>query len=339
MNKSVDFYIDLGTTNTLIYAKGRGFLLNEPSLLAIKQTLDGVQNLLAVGLRAKLMLGKNPLHSVVTRPLSEGVIVDFETTVKMLHTFLARIKSRIFWRRPRLIISLPFQVTKYERRAVEEVGYSLGASEIQLLSEPMAAALGAGVPVFQHKGHMVVDVGGGTTEVTILSLGDIVSAKALRIGGNSLDQDIINHLKNRYDILIGEATAEFVKMNIGAVFSKKLAPIRTLDIGGMDLKQGLPKKFSLNSEMIHSPTLHFADKIVKLIRQIFDDCPPELAGDISENGLLLVGGGSLLLGLTEYLSQQTGVQVKLADSPLLSVAKGGAMLVENHVLFDKLYAG
>lgn len=336
MLKSVDFYIDLGTENTLIYAKSRGFQLNEPSVMAVKQRYENDSELFALGQPAKALLGKVPSTSAVLRPLREGVISDFDDAAKMLNAFVKRIRQNIFWFKPRLIISLPCKVSEHERRAVQELGKSLGAGKVYLVTEPMAAAIGAGLPVLDHKGQMIVDIGGGTSEVAILSLGGVISANAVRIGGNSLDEDIISHLKNKHSFLIGEQSAEMVKKKIARASVKNLHNVESIDVGGIDLNTLLPRKKLITSDMILEPVENFVNNIIAEIIKTFEDCPPEVAGDIAENGICITGGGALIGGLAPKIAQVIGVPARICNDPLLSVANGGARLLEENSLFDRI---
>lgn len=333
MLKPVDFYIDLGTANTLIYARKRGFLLNEPSILAVKEHASRKGQLFALGRPAKLMLGKNPSNLAVVRPLREGVIADFDSTAKMLHAFIRRIRENTFWFRPRMIISLPCQVSEFEKRAVEQVGYELGASKVHLLDEPVAAAIGANLPVLTNRGHMVVDIGGGTTEIAIISLGGIVASRAVRIGGNHIDEAIIDHVRSKFNFVIGEQTAERIKIQIGSPLASFT---NALEIGGINLLTGLPGRLKLSSNAITPAVEPVCREILQAIRQTLEQAPPEISADISEDGIVLAGGGALLRGISSYIQSEIGIKVRITQDPLLSVALGGAKALEDSKLFDVL---
>jgi rod shape-determining protein MreB len=329
--KTVDLYIDLGTANTLIYAKRRGFLLNEPSFLAYRHDSPGPAELFGLGRPAKAMLGKNPPHLSVVKPLREGVIADFDGTARMLHAFLRRVRENIFWFRPRMIISLPCRVTPFERRAVEEVGLEMGAREVQLLDEPMAAAIGSGLQVLRNRGEMIVDIGGGTTEIAVISLGGIVASTAIRRGGDDIDEAIVQGLQKRHHFLVGEATAERIKI---AVAHLNPSAGNFMEVGGIDLIKGLPGKLRVDSSMVFECVNSVVQDIIQGVRRTLELVPPEIAGDIAENGIVLAGGGALLGGLGAKLNQEIGVPVRLARDPLLAVAFGGAQVLEDDRLFD-----
>lgn len=335
MFRSTDFYIDLGTANTLIYGRKRGFLLNEPSVIAVKQRGSAGPELFALGKSAKLMLGKTPERLSIVRPLREGVISDFDNAARMLHAFMRRIKENVGWYKPRMIISLPCEVTRFERRAVEEVGYELGARTVALLDEPIAAAVGAGLPVLGNRGQMIVDIGGGTTEIAVISLGGIVTSRAVRIGGDDLDESIMNLLRAKYSFVIGEQTAERIKVAVASADADEKQP-HTIQIGGFDLLSGLPAKRTVDARRI----FHAIDPVVSgftaTIRAALEACPPEIAADIAETGITLAGGGAMLRGLSARLSRELGVSVRPAKDPLLSVAMGGAKALEDRELFDAL---
>lgn len=333
MLRANDFYIDLGTANTLVYARKRGFILNEPTVLAVRHRSENHSELFALGREAKLMLGKSPENLSVMRPLREGVVADFENTVRMLHAFIKRAKENVFWLRPRLIISLPCQVSRFEKRAVEEIGYELGASTVHLLDEPVAAAIGAGLSVLGKRGQMIVDIGGGTTEIAIIALGGIVTSTAVRAGGDDIDEAIIAHLKTRHHFLIGEQTAERIKMEVADV--NPVAPqSKSIEIGGFNLLKRLPTRLLVDTNMILPAVDSVVREIIAAIRKALEECPPEIAGDIAESGLVLAGGGALLGGLRERIAQEIGIPVKISEQPLLSVALGGAKALEDSKLFE-----
>lgn len=338
MSKVSDFYIDLGTANTLVYAKGHGFKINEPTILTVKQKDEQYIEHSAFGQKAKIMLGKTPLSMVSLRPLKEGVISNFEYTFKLIEYFIRTVEGRNRLRKSRLIISLPCQVTQHEKLAIEELGKNLGARQVDLISEPIAAAIGAGFNVLDSKGKMIVDLGGGTSEAAIISLGGIVASQAKRIGGVSLDEAIIDHLKFKYQFYIGEQTAERLKMLVGSAMSNPIRP-KGCEVGGIDLKSGLPRKLTVTSAMIFQPIDLFVREIVSVVEKTFEECPPEISGDLAECGILLAGGGALLGELPERLVQELGVKVKVSTNPLLSVSIGGAKALEDNGLFDRLQAG
>lgn len=325
MFRSTDFYIDLGTANTLIYAKSKGFQLDEPSLIVFKEQKKE-NELLALGHIAKRMIGKTPFTSSVVTPLKEGVICDFEAASQMLHGFVKNVRQNNVWRKPRLVISLPYKVTQHERNAVEELGKSLGTGNVHLVSEPIVAAIGAGLPIKEHRGQMIVDIGGGTSEVAIMSLGGIIAANAVRIGGKSLDDSIIKHLKFNHQFIVGEQTAEYLKMN--------MRPTGFLEVGGIDMTTGLPRRKKIDASMILPPVESFIGSIIAEISRTFEECPPEIAGDLVENGIFLTGGGALMHDLPGKIADHTGIPVHLSKNPMHSVAQGGAKLLEDNDLFD-----
>ena len=329
MLKSTDLYIDLGTANTLIYAKGRGFLLNEPSVLAVRRRGE----LFALGAPAKSMIGREPSVLSVHRPLREGVIADFDNTARMLHAFIKRARKTMTWIKPRMIISLPCRVTNFEKRAVEEVGYELGARKVHLLDEPVAAAIGVGLPVLGNRGQMIVDVGGGTTEIAVISLGGIIAASAVRVGGDNVDTLITNLLKNHYQFVIGEQTAERIKIAVANV-DPASGEKRAIEAGGFSLTRGVPKKIRVDTDMIFPAADSVARTIVEAVKKALETCPPEIAGDLAETGLVLTGGGALLAGLRSRIEREVGIPVKVSSEPLLSVALGGAKALEDPRLFE-----
>lgn len=330
---SRDLYIDLGTANTIVYGKNRGLLLNEPSVFAVRQYKNKSSSLYSIGQPAKKMLGKNPEEVSVIRPLHEGVIADVDSTAKMLAAFLKRVKETLHWYRPRIIISLPCEVTRFEKQAVEDVGYSLGAGKVYLLDEPMVAAIGSGVKVLGSEAQMVVDIGGGTTEIAVISLGGIISSTAVRIGGNNIDQAIIHYLRTQENFIIGEQTAERVKIEIGSLIENDN---RQATIGGFDTNLGLPRKLSLSSQGIF-PTLDSVVKEIILgIRKILEVLPPEVSADVSDKSIVLTGGGAMISGLSARVERDTGIAAYVAKDPLFSVALGGAKALENNKLFDAL---
>lgn len=333
--KTEDLYIDLGTTNTLIYAKGRGFLLNQPTCLSVLAggSQSGGSQVIAVGSESKKMLGRTPQRISVQRPLSQGVIADFEQTQWLLSKFVSDLKSgNLPWRKPRVLISLPCQVTQFEMQSIQNLKSTLGASKIQLIHEPIAAALGAKLPVLGYQGSMVIDIGGGTTEIAVISMGGIIHAQAVRVGGNTIDQAIVEHLANHYRIGVGEQTAELLKMRIGNATDK----IETILLAAVDLTTGLPRRFEIDSQMIKPAIEGVVAEIIKAVRKALENCPPEIAGDLSSSGIALAGGGSLLKGLAARLSSAVNVPVFVVKDPLLSVARGGAKALDDSQVFDRL---
>ncbi len=327
---SQTYYIDLGTENTLIYQKDRGFVLNEPSIIAFHKK----KHLLGSGKMAKQMLGKNPPQISLNKPLKEGVIADFDGTIKMLQSFFSEIQQTKSWTRPTMVISLPYEVTKYEREAVREVGLSLGAGKVILIDEPLAAAIGEDIPVTSAQGSLVVDIGGGTTEMAVISCGGIINAQAVRIGGRDMDQAIINYLRFKHNLLIGEQTAEYLKKSIGSALPSE--KVVFCAAGGIDLTLGLPKIFKVNSQDIFEAIDPILNSILLALHATLENCPPETSGDIIESGITLVGGGALLKNMNQRIQNATGIRVKVGSDPLLSVAKGGARTADHLLLLDKI---
>ena len=325
-----DLAIDLGTANTLVYEKGRGVVLDEPSVVAVEA---GTSRLLAAGSRAKEMLGRTPGHVHAVRPLSDGVISDADITERMLRYFVDQVRpSRLF--RPRMVVCVPSEVTGVERRALEDAAVRCGARRVYVIEEPMAAAIGAGLPVNETSASMVVDIGGGTSDVAVISLGGIVSSRSLRIGGDEIDEAIIAHVKSEYSLLLGERSAEDIKTQAGSAF-----PLReetSTRVRGRDLVTGLPKTVTISSQevrrAIEAPVL----QIVELVRATLDVCPPELAGDILDNGIVLTGGGALLRGLDERMRHELGVPVRVADDPLRSVVLGSGRCIEEFATLERV---
>ena len=323
---SNDLAIDLGTANTLVYMRGKGIVLCEPSVVAVHRDSRGVKKVLAVGVEAKKMLGKTPGNIVAIRPMREGVIADFEITEAMLRHFIQRIHNRKALIRPRIIISIPSGITPVERRAVKETAESAGAREVYLIEEPMAAAIGAGLPVTEPVSSMIVDIGGGTTEVAVISLAGIVYSKSVRVAGDKIDETIVNYMKRKYNLLIGERTGEMIKVTIGCAYPEK--EIRTVDVKGRDLISGIPKIVEINSEEIREAMAEPIGVIVDAIRHTLENCPPELAGDIVDRGIVLAGGGALLKNLDMLLREETGLPVTICDDPLSAVARGAGKALD-----------
>ena len=325
---STDISIDLGTANTLIYMPGKGIVLNEPSVVAIRQDAHSGQNrVAAVGIEAKRMLGRTPGNMKATRPLKDGVIADFEVTEKMLQHFIHKVHETKFLRpSPRVLVCVPCGSTQVERRAIKESALGAGAREVFLIEEPMAAAMGAGLPVEEASGSMVVDVGGGTTEVAIISLSGIVYAESVRIGGDRFDEAIISYVRRNYGSLIGETTAERIKQDIGTAFPS--SEVKEIEVRGRNLAEGVPRSFTLNSNEILEALQEPLSGIVGAVRAALEQAPPELAADIAERGMVLTGGGALLRDLDRLLMEETGLPVIVADDPLTCVARGGGRALE-----------
>jgi rod shape-determining protein MreB len=314
--------VDLGTANTLVYVKGRGIVLSEPSVVAIDQRTGDVH---AVGIEAKRMLGRTPGNITAIRPLKDGVIADFDVTEQMLRHFIQKVHQNR-WAHPRVVVCVPSGVTGVEKRAVEEATLSAGARQAYLIEEPMAAAIGAGLPVGEPTGNMIVDIGGGTTEVAVISLGGIVVAQSIRVGGDELDEAIVNYVKREEKLMIGTQTAEEVKLEIGSAF--RLRDEMEAEIRGRDMISGLPKTVVLSSEQVREALEEPVSQIVEAVKVTLDRTPPELASDIMDRGIVLAGGGSLLNGLDERLRDETEMPIHLADSPLTCVAVGSGRSLE-----------
>ena len=320
---SNDLAIDLGTANSLVYSKGRGIVVSEPSIVAVNQKTGKVE---AVGKEAKEMLGRTPGSIVAIRPMKEGVIANFQVTEAMLRYFIQKAHHRKTLVRPRIVICIPFGVTEVEKRAVRESALAAGAREVYLIEEPMAAAIGAGLPITEPSGNMVVDIGGGTTEVAVISLGGIVFSKSIRIAGDKMDEAIINYVKRKYNLLIGERTAELIKINIGTAYP--LEKEKSMEIKGRDLVAGVPKTITINSEEIREALAEPINAIVEAVRITLERTPPELASDIMDKGIVLAGGSSQLQNLDILLREETGLPVIVAKDPLLCVVLGSGKVLD-----------
>ncbi|MEV4890753.1 rod shape-determining protein [Nonomuraea sp. NPDC050547] len=318
-----DLAVDLGTANTLVYVRDRGIVLDEPSVVAINTRTDKI---VAVGGDAKQMIGRTPGYIVAIRPLRDGVITDLEIAERMLRSFIQKVHRRRYIVRPRVVVAVPSGTTGVEQRAVKEACYEAGARQVYLIEEPMAAAIGAGLPVHEPAGSMVVDVGGGTTEVAVISLGGIVSSTSIRVGGDELDQAIIAHTKKEHGLMLGERTAEQLKMNIGSAYPDGEDPMA--EIRGRDLVSGLPKTVPVSAAEIRAALAEPVNAIVEAVQATLDECPPELSGDLMDSGIALTGGGAKLLGLDRRLSEATGMPIKLVENPLQSVVLGSGRCVE-----------
>lgn len=325
---SNDIGIDLGTANTLVYVKDRGIVLREPSVVAVQA---GTKRILAVGEEAKRMLGRTPGNIVAIRPMKAGVIADFEITEAMLRYFIKKINNRRKMVRPRIIIAVPSDITEVEKRAVKESAMRAGAREVFLIEEPMAAAIGVGLPVQEPAGNMIVDIGGGTTEVALISLAGIVFSRSVRVGGDQMDECIVQYMKRVYNLMIGERTAEEIKISMGSAYPVDQEVTR--EVKGRDLVAGLPKTLTITSEEIREALQEPVSAIIDGIRATLERCPPELAADLVDRGMILAGGGALLTGLDKLIAEQTGLPVHLADDPLSAVAEGtGVVLNELNFL-------
>jgi rod shape-determining protein MreB len=324
---SHDLAIDLGTANTLVYVKGEGIVLNEPSVVALKKEDLGGNRVLAVGKEAKMMLGRTPENIVAVRPMKDGVIADFEITEAMLRYFIHKVHGRRMLVRPRIIIGVPSGITQVEKRAVRESAESAGAREVFFIEEPMAAAIGAGLPVTEPKGSMVVDIGGGTTEVAVISLGGIVYCKSVRVAGDAMDESIVEYIKKRYHLLIGTATAEAIKTAVGNAYKAKR--LGSVEVKGRNLANGIPKILSMDSDQVREAISDQINTIVQTVLTALDQTPPELAADLIDSGLVLAGGGALLKGLDVLLRDVTRLPIKIAKDPLTTVAVGAGMALDN----------
>src|SRR5881392_44345 len=325
---SSDLAIDLGTANTLVYAKGRGIVVSEPSIVAINKVTNAVE---AVGRDAKEMLGRTPGNIVAIRPMKDGVIANFEVTEKMLQHFIRKAHNGKTWVSPRVVIGIPSEITQVERRAVEDSAYRAKASEVYLVEEAMAAAIGAGLPITEPHGNMVVDIGGGTTDIAVISLSGIVYSRSVRVAGNEMDEAITQYIKRKYNLLIGERTAESIKIELGSAFP--LDEPLSREVRGRNLIEGIPKTITVTDEEIREALADTIVSIVEAVRMALEKTPPELAADIIEKGIIIAGGGSMLKNLDRRLREETGLPVTLAEDPLACVALGtGQMLTDFNLL-------
>ena len=329
---SKDIGIDLGTANTLVYLRGKGIIMREPSVVAVDTKTDEVRS---VGHEAKAVIGRTPGSIMAVRPLKDGVIADFDITANMLARFIKKVCGNSMFFRPRVVICIPSGVTEVERRAVKEAALKAGARQVSVIEEPMAAAIGAGLPISEPSGSMVVDIGGGTSEVAVISLGGIVAARSVRVGGDEFDQAIIAYIKRKYNLLIGERTAEQIKIEIGSAY--ELEEEKEMEIKGRNLVDGLPKNIVVHSEDVREALLECLVKITEAIKETLERTPPELSADIIDRGITLTGGGALLRGLDKLIQSETGIDVHVAEDPLDCVATGaGAVLDHVDVLHDVL---
>ncbi len=332
---SSDLGVDLGTANTLIYVSGKGVVVREPSIVALHKK---TKNVIAIGAEARKMIGRTPANLVTVRPMKDGVISDYDTTLAMLSYFVKKIHStpnkKVSIPRPRIILGVPSQVTEVEKRALLDVARASGAREAYLVEEPMAAAVGAGLAVWEPIGSMIVDIGGGTSDMAVISLGGVVTGKSLKMAGDTMERDIINYVRFRFGLALGEKTAEEVKMLLGSAFPMPVE--KQMVVRGRDLEKGLPKSVKLTSTQIREALSPTINTIVDAIRDTIEDAPPELAADISERGIVLCGGGALLWGLPKFISSETKMPVVVANEPLTCVVLGCAKLLENQELLEKV---
>jgi rod shape-determining protein MreB len=324
---SNDLAIDLGTANTLVYMKGKGIVLHEPSVVAIKKEGKGANKVLAVGREAKMMLGRTPGNIVAIRPMKDGVIADFEITEAMLRHFIRTVHHRRALVRPRIIICVPSGITQVEKRAVRESAESAGAREVFLIEEPMAAAIGAGLPVTEPTSNMVVDIGGGTTEVAVISLAGIVYSKSVRVGGDKMDEAILQYIKRKYNLLIGIGTAEIIKTTIGNAFPSE--QVETIEVKGRDLVTGIPKILTIDSDEVRKAISEQVETIMETVRIALEQTPPELAADIVDTGIVMTGGGSLLKNIDVLLREETHLPITVTEDPLSTVVIGSGMTLDN----------
>lgn len=328
---SNDLAVDLGTANTLIYVKGKGIVCSEPSVVAIN---NDTKEILAVGSEAKSMLGRTPANIVAIRPMKDGVISNFEVTEKMLRYFITKVNNKKSFVRPRVIVAVPSGVTQVEKRAVKDSAIQAGAREVYIVEEPMAAAIGAGLPIQEPSGNMIVDIGGGTTEVAVISLSGIVYANSVRVGGDEMDEAIVNYIKRNYNLLIGTSTAEKIKIEIGSAY--RLEEEMSIEIKGRDLLNGIPKTVEITDSEIREALSDAVSKIVDAVKSALEKTPPELSADIVDRGIVLSGGGALLKGLDKKLAEETGLPIIVADDPLKAVAYGAGRVLDELDLLKKV---
>jgi len=331
---SNDLAIDLGTANTLVYLKGEGIVLSEPSVVAIRRDSRGDRKVLAVGKDAKLMLGRTPGNIVAIRPMKDGVIADFEVTEEMIRYFIRKVHNRKTLVRPRIIICVPYGVTDVEKRAVRESAQSAGAREVYLIEEPMAAAIGAGLPVTEPSGNMIVDIGGGTTEVAVISLAGIVYSECVRVAGDKMDDAITSYIKRKYNLLIGDRTSELIKITIGTAYPAD--QVKTMEVKGRDLVAGIPKTIEVNSDEIRDALAETVNVIIDAVKKTLERTPPELAADIVDNGIVLAGGAALLRNVDVRLREETGLPVAIADDPLSCVVFGSGKVLDELSLLKEV---
>ena len=324
---SSDLAIDLGTANTLVYVKGKGIVLSEPSVVAVRKDGRGTNKVLAVGKEAKMMLGRTPGNIVAIRPMKDGVIADFEITETMLRHFIRKVHNRRSLIRPRIIVCVPSGITQVEKRAVRESAESAGAREVFLIEEPMAAAIGAGLPITEPTSNMVLDIGGGTTEVAVISLAGIVYSKSVRVGGDKMDEAILQQIKRKYNLLIGERTAELIKTTIGNAFAGE--QVEQMQIKGRDLVSGIPKIIEIDSDEVRESITEQIETILETVKMALEQTPPELAADIVDRGIVLTGGGALLQNLDMLLREETGLPITITEDPLSTVVLGSGKALDS----------
>ena len=330
---SNDIGIDLGTANSVVYVKDRGIVLREPSVVAIQA---GTHNVLAVGAEAKAMVGRTPGSIVAIRPMKDGVIADFEITESMLRYFIRKVHNRRSMFAPRVIVAVPSGITEVEKRAVKDSATHAGARKVYLIEEPMAAAIGVGMPVQEPAGNMIVDIGGGTTEVALISLAGIVFSRSIRVAGDELDEAIVQYMKRAYNLMVGERTSEEIKIRVGSAFP--LEQEMTMEVKGRDLVAGLPKTLTVTSQEIREALLEPVSQIVESVRVTLERCPPELAADLVDRGIMLAGGGALLRGIDKLLAEETGLPIHIAEDPLSAVAEGTGRVLNELQFLEKLSA-
>ncbi len=330
---SNDLAIDLGTANTLVFMKGKGIVCNEPSVVVVRKD---TKRIVAVGAEAKRMLGKTPANIHAIRPMKEGVIADFDATGEMLKYFIAKVHNRRSFVSPRVIIGVPSGITQVEQRAVKDAAQASGAREVYLIEEPMAAALGVGLPVGEPSGNMIVDIGGGTTDIAVISLDGIVISKVARVGGDKMDDAIMAYIKRRYNLMIGERTSEIIKVELGAACKFDHREPKTMEIKGRDLVSGIPKTFTINEDEIMEALQEPVNIIIETIKVALENTPPELAADIVDRGIVLAGGGALLSGLDILIKESTGLPVSVAEDPLTAVVKGVGKMLDELELLKKI---
>ena len=323
---SNDLAIDLGTANTLVYVKGSGIIVNEPSVVAVQRDSRGIRRVVAVGKEAKEMLGRTPGSIVAIRPMKDGVIADFEVTEAMLRYFIAKAHNKRSLVRPRIMICVPYGITEVEKRAVKESAESAGAREVFLIQEPMAAAIGAGLPITEPGGNMIVDIGGGTTEVAVISLAGIVFSGSVRVGGDRMDDAVTNYVKRKYNLLIGERTAENIKITVGSAYPDD--EVRTMEVKGRDLVAGVPRTVVVDADEMRDALSDPVNSIVEAVKVALERTPPELAADIVDKGIVLTGGGALLRNLDVLLREETGLPVMLSEDPLTAVVMGAGKALD-----------
>jgi len=331
---SNDLAIDLGTANTLVYVKGKGIVLNEPSVVAVRRRDQGRSKILAIGKEAKTMLGRTPGDIVATRPMADGVIADFDITETMLRYFIRKVHNRRSLVRPRIIISVPSGVTQVEKRAVRESAESAGAREVFLIEEPMAAAIGAGLPITEPTSNMIVDIGGGTTEVAVISLAGTVYSRSVRVGGDKMDEAILQYIKRKYNLLIGLQTAELIKVTVGSAYPTDEP--ECIEVKGRDLVTGIPKILTIDSEEVRKAIYEKVETIIETVRIALEQTPPELSADVVDKGIVLTGGGALLKNLDVLLREETRLPITITDDPITTVVLGAGKVLDNLSLLKEI---